>query len=108
GVWIQVAQPKPRGLCDNFPTDLPGWSQTRCRRDAFAWQAAVSYQRGFHFKVNHRGTEDTEGVIFPWPGDPPASPCSHGGLATAREKDLRLRRKLFSLSPTVDMKPPGY
>ena len=47
-------------------------------------------------------------LFFPWPGDPPASPCSHGGLATAREKSLRLRRKLFSLDPAVDMKPPGY
>ena len=59
-------------------------------------------------KIYHRGTEITEKGVFPWPGDPPASPCSHGGLVTAREKSLRLRRKLFSLAPTADMKPPGY
>ncbi|MEE8622225.1 MAG: hypothetical protein V3T37_09260 [Syntrophobacteria bacterium] len=49
-------------------------------------------------------------VIFPWPGDPPASPEGEadGGQATAREKSLRLRRKLFSQAPTVDTKPPGY
>ncbi|MGD8686690.1 MAG: hypothetical protein PVH15_07945, partial [Syntrophobacterales bacterium] len=30
-----------------------------------------------------------------------------GRETTAREKSLRLRRKLFSLSSTVDMKSPG-
>ncbi|MGB6929250.1 MAG: hypothetical protein WBH05_08505, partial [Syntrophobacteria bacterium] len=31
-----------------------------------------------------------------------------GRETTAREKSLRLRRKLFSLDPTVDSEPPGY
>jgi len=31
-----------------------------------------------------------------------------GRETTAREKSLRFRRKLFSLSPTVDMKQPVY
>jgi hypothetical protein len=31
-----------------------------------------------------------------------------GRETTAREKSLPLRRKLFSLDPTVDMKLPGY
>ena len=39
---------------------------------------------------------------------PPRLSESDGGQATAREKSLRLRRKPFSLTPTVAMKPSVY
>ncbi|MGD9168417.1 MAG: hypothetical protein PVH33_17000 [Syntrophobacterales bacterium] len=47
-------------------------------------------------KIYHRGTEYQRMLFFP------------GRETTAREKSLRLRRKLFNLDRTVDMKPPGY
>jgi hypothetical protein len=59
--------------------------------------APLEWPKEASLKIHHRGTEITEEGIF-----------SLAGRRTAREKSLRLRRKLFSLSPTVDMKPPGY
>jgi hypothetical protein len=55
-------------------------------------------------KIHHRGTEDTEEGDFSLAG----SPAFQRDRPLAREKSLRLRRKLFSLAPTVDMKPPVY
>ncbi|MDH3851336.1 MAG: hypothetical protein OEV18_16275 [Deltaproteobacteria bacterium] len=55
-------------------------------------------------KIHHRGTEDTEGGVFSLAG----SPAFQRDRPLAREKSLRLRRKLFSLSPSVDMKQPVY
>ncbi|MEE9530657.1 MAG: hypothetical protein V3W52_06685 [Syntrophobacteria bacterium] len=55
-------------------------------------------------KIYHRGTEYTEDVVFSLAG----SPAFQRDRPLARLKSLRLRRKLFSLDPTVDMKPPGY
>ncbi|MGB6927929.1 MAG: hypothetical protein WBH05_01810 [Syntrophobacteria bacterium] len=55
-------------------------------------------------KIHHRGTEYTEEGDFSLAG----SPAFQRDRPLAREKSLRLRRKLFSLSPTVDISPPGY
>ncbi|MDH3555014.1 MAG: hypothetical protein OEU80_14175 [Deltaproteobacteria bacterium] len=55
-------------------------------------------------KIHHRGTEDTEEGDFSLAG----SPAFQWDRPLAREKSLRLRRKLFGLAPTVGMEPLGY